>query len=47
MTGLTHGSQVARSSVVLYDDLLDYIAAETAAGHKVSASPENRWTLIK
>ncbi|MDE6206244.1 MAG: bifunctional metallophosphatase/5'-nucleotidase [Muribaculaceae bacterium] len=47
MTGLTHGTVVARSTVPLYDDLIEYLTTGPGANKPISASPESRWTRVK
>lgn len=45
MTSLTHGTVIATSSRVVYDDLLLYLTVGDGAGKVLDWDRENRWTL--
>ena len=47
MTGLSHGKQVARSTKVIYDDILDYLTVGAGKDKPVEGDTTNRWTLVK
>ena len=47
MTVLSHGKQVARSTKVIYDDILDYLTVGAGKDKPVEGDTTNRWTLVK